>query len=71
MDKKFAEFVSWGFQSLLLAFVAWGVSELAGVNKSIQELNIKMAVVITKSEGYEVRIQKLEEARPWGLKANE
>jgi hypothetical protein len=59
-DSDFIQFVQWGFQALLLLLVTWGVSELAGVNRSIQDLNIKMAVMIEKNENHEKRIEKLE-----------
>jgi hypothetical protein len=62
VEKKFQEFVQWGFQALLLAIVTWGVSELAGVNKSIQELNIKMAVIVAKGEFLE-RVQEAQAKR--------
>ena len=58
---NFSTFINWGFQALLLAMVSWGVSELSSLTKSVQDLNVKMAIVLTKAEGYERRIEKLEE----------
>lgn len=58
---NFTTFINWGFQALLLAMVSWGVSELSSLTKSVQDLNVKMAIVLTKAEGYERRIDKLEQ----------
>jgi hypothetical protein len=70
MENKFKEFIQWGFQALLLAIVSWGVSELSALNNSVQQLNINMAIVVTKSERFErdivrhdQRIEKLEERK--------
>lgn len=65
---KFAPFVGWAFQALLLAVGAWGVSELSSLSASVQELNIKMAVVLERDQvrGDELkdlksRVYRLEE----------
>lgn len=60
-EAKFSEFVHWAFQALVLALGTWGVSELSSLNKSIQELNVKVAVIIEKNENHERRLEKLEE----------
>lgn len=57
------EFIYWAFQSMVLAVGAFGVSILSDMNKSIQELNIKVAVVIQKVEINEKRIDTLENRR--------
>lgn len=44
----FRAFVSWGFQALLLALVTWGVTELSSMSRSVQELNVKIAVVVER-----------------------
>lgn len=69
-DPKFIHFVNWGFQFLLLAVASWAVTQLAGLNQSVQELNIKMAVVVTRGEYLEAeqraiktRIENLEALR--------
>lgn len=61
--QRFAEFVQWGFQGLLLALVTWGVTVLTGVKESIQELNIKMAVVVVEGKSLERRVEKLEQGK--------
>jgi len=52
--------IGWGFQALLLAVGTWGVSEISNMSKSIQELNIKMAVTIERDGARERRIEDLE-----------
>ena len=73
----FSQFVGWGFQCLIVSVAAWGVSELASVRKSVQdvsisvqELNVKMAVVVERdnTRGSEIteiksRIKNLEDKR--------
>jgi hypothetical protein len=63
----FLDFVSWGFQAMLLAISAWGVTELSSLSKSVQELNVKMAVVVERdvTRGAEIveikhRVDRLE-----------
>jgi len=53
--------VNWGFQALLLALVTWGVSELSSLSKSVQDLNVKMAVVLERDQtrGDEVKSLKI------------
>lgn len=53
---NFSEFMQWAF----LAILAGGVGILWKMYESLNELNIKMAVVITQMNAHEVRIQKLE-----------
>jgi hypothetical protein len=67
---KFSYFVGWGFQALIVAIGAWGVSELSSLSKSVQELNVKMAVVVERDQirGNEIsdmkaRISKLEDKK--------
>lgn len=45
---EFTSFVGWGFQALILAVGTWGVSELSSLSRSVQELNVKMAVTIDR-----------------------
>lgn len=70
MDNNFRSFVHWGFQSLLLALCAWGVTELSSINKNIQDLNIKMAISMTLNNKMEdeikdlkIKVQKLEDRK--------
>lgn len=69
-EKRHVEFINWGFQSLLLALGAWGVTELSSLSESVHELNIKMAVVVERDqtrgrelENLKFRIEKLEGQR--------
>lgn len=59
-DHLFENFIHWGFQCLLVAGISWGVSELAGMNKSVQELNVKLAVVIEKESVHDREIEKID-----------
>lgn len=45
---KFSQFMSWGFQALIVAICAWGVTEISFVRASIQELNVKVAIVLER-----------------------
>ena len=56
----FISFINWGFQALLVALLAWGVTELSGVNKSVQELNIKMGSVLETVKDHEQRLRVVE-----------
>ncbi len=65
---SFTAFVNWGFQALIIAVCAWGVTEISYVRASIQELNIKIAVVVERdaARGNEIvdlkaRVLKLED----------
>lgn len=57
----FISFINWGFQALLVALLAWGVTELSGVNKSVQELNVKMAVVMERDITRGEQVQEIKE----------
>lgn len=48
MKLNFSQFVGWVFQALLLAVGSWGVSELSALSESVQQLNVKMAVVLER-----------------------
>ncbi len=71
MEKpNFTAFINWGFQALLLALVTWGVTEMTYVRTSVQELNVKIAVVVERdnTRGAEIteiknRVLKLEDRR--------
>jgi hypothetical protein len=55
---EFTAFVGWGFQALILAIGTWGVTELSTLSKSVQELNVKMAVTMERDimRGEEMRV---------------
>lgn len=54
---RFAPFVGWFFQTVIIAIGAWGVSELSSLSQSVQELNVKMAVAMERDQvkGEEIR----------------
>lgn len=67
---KFAPFVGWLLQTLIIAIGAWGVTELSNLSKSVQELNIKMAVAFERDlargrdlDSLKGRVEKLEQGR--------
>lgn len=48
-----------GFMALSIAgWVAWSIDKMRA---SVEELNIRVAVIIEKTEGHEKRISKLED----------
>jgi hypothetical protein len=59
---EFTSFVGWGFQALILAVGTWGVSELSSLSKSVQELNVKMAVTMERDimRGEEMRVFRVQ-----------
>jgi len=66
-EPGFKEFVNWGFQALIISVCAWGVTEISYVRTSIQELNVKIAVVVERdaARGNEIldikhRVERLE-----------
>lgn len=60
IDSKFDKFVSWGFQAMLMAVMAWGTSQLSGLNRSVQELNVSVAVILEKDAARQRNLEKLE-----------
>lgn len=50
-----------GMGTLLLAIGAYIAACLKELTKSVQELNVKMAVVISTMKGHDERIRRLEE----------
>ena len=72
-EHDLSDFFRWAFQTAVLGIGVWGASELSTLSKSIQELNIKMAVVVERDQarGEEIRdiklrVQTLEEQRETG-----
>ena len=53
-------FVGWGFQCLLIAVAAWGVTELSSLSRSVQDLNVKMAVVLERDSTRGDQVRDLE-----------
>ena len=59
-DPHFAQFVSWAFYGLL-SFVGWmGVSRLGNLDDSIRTLNEQIAVIISRVDTHEKRLDKHE-----------
>lgn len=63
------EIIQYGFYSLISFIAAYGVTVLASMRTSIDALNIKIAVVIERSdqhdkilEKHDSRLEKLEES---------
>jgi len=54
----FQAFVSWCFYGLIGGCAVYGVAILAKMNESIQDLNVKIAVVIEKTGSHEKRLDK-------------
>lgn len=57
---KFSDFISWAFYTLLLGIAGWMSSQFSELNHSVQDLNVKMAVIMTKNDGYSVDIRDLK-----------
>lgn len=58
---QFSEFVNWAFYGVVSGCAVYGVSILAKLNSSIQDLNVKIAVVIERQSGHEKRLDKHDE----------
>lgn len=50
---QFDQFVSWAFQASLTGAVIYGVTLLGRMRDSIDELNIKVAVIIERTASHE------------------
>lgn len=57
----FAQFVEWVFYGLISGCFVYGVSILKNLNKSIETLNIQIAVIIEKTSNHEKRLDKHDE----------
>jgi len=55
---EFAKFVEWVFYGLIGGCAVYGVAILSKMNESIQDLNVKIAVVIEKTGSHEKRLDK-------------
>jgi hypothetical protein len=49
----FSKFIDWAFLGIIAAFAGW-------IAKSVADLNVKIAVVISQIESHEKRIDHLE-----------
>ena len=58
---SFPEFVSWAFYSVVTGIAVYAVAILGDMNKNINELNTKIAVVMEKNSHYEYRFQAIEQ----------
>ena len=57
----FDQFITWLFYGVMGGVSAFGVYILAKLLTSVEELNVKMAVIIFRTEDHEKRLDKLEE----------
>jgi hypothetical protein len=64
-DKRldFGYFVDRAFWGLLTTSVIYGTMQVKQLSNSVEELNIKMAVVLEKISSQESRLEKLEERK--------
>lgn len=53
-------FLDWAFKAIGLGAAAMIVREMRWIRESIQQLNVRVAVVIEKTDNHEKRISKLE-----------
>lgn len=61
MNKDFNSYVHWAFQGILAAAVSIGVLILADLNKSVQTLNVNMAVMVTQIGYHGKDIEEVKE----------
>lgn len=54
-------FFQWGFELLIVGSVVVGVDALKDLSKSINELNVKIGVVIERTDGQQKRLDNHEE----------
>lgn len=54
------EFANWAFKFAMGGAFLHGVKELAGLRRSVDKLNISMAVIVEKVQTHERRITILE-----------
>ena len=54
------DLIDWLVKGILSGSIVYGVSILGKIYLSIQELNVRIAVVIEKVTNHEKRIEKLE-----------
>jgi hypothetical protein len=59
--KDFPHFMQWAFEGIIAGGIIYGVGILGGLKKSIEELNIKMALVIERMTHHEKAIDKHDE----------
>ena len=58
---EMADIIKIGLEAVLIPTAWFAIGILSGLKKSIEELNIKVAVVINRVDSHESRIGKLEE----------
>lgn len=58
---EFSQFVQWAFYGLISGCAVYLTSVLSGLKNSVDELNIKIAIVIEKTNAHEKRIEKIED----------
>ena len=57
----FAYFIQWGFYGLLLYFAYDLKATIKSMSKSVESLNLKVAVVIEQTEGHKSLLDKHDE----------
>lgn len=57
----FQKFIEWAFMAILSGGVIWAASFLGKISQSINELNEKVAIILTRSDGHEKQISSLSE----------
>jgi hypothetical protein len=57
---QWSQIIDWGFQFVLIPSLYMGIRSLMHMTKSIETLNKQVAILITKYDNHEKRIDKLE-----------
>lgn len=56
---SFAQFVEWAFMGIMSGAVVWSVKFLGDISHSIQDLNVKITVVLERVDWHEKEIDDL------------
>lgn len=54
------KFIQWGFEALLLLLLSLGVGALKDVSHSVNELNVKIGVIVEKQGTQQLKIEDHE-----------
>lgn len=55
---EFEQFVQWTFYGLLSGVAIYAAKTLGKLRESVEFLNVQIAVILTKSDGYEKTLAK-------------
>lgn len=55
------DFVQWAFYGMMTGVATYGVHVLSRLQEGVENLNIKIAVVISQIDGHEKRLSRLED----------